>query len=95
MLTVKWVQRFAEDRPVEIEGSIFTDIDRVFALSKSELYGKHLRVLNPPDGFIICDENGHELRRWLSSTSGAAPPRTVRNLPTRRRERSATEGSRA
>jgi hypothetical protein len=95
MLTVKWVRRFAEDQPVEIEGSIYTDIDRVFALSKSQLYGKHLRVLNPPDGFIICDENGHELRRWLSSTSEAAPPRPARNFSTRWRERSAAERPRA
>lgn len=75
MLTVKWVQRSAEDPPIEVERSIFTNIEKVFAFSKSQLQSKPWRVFNPPDGFIICNEDGRELRRWpLAGLADVRPP---------------------
>jgi hypothetical protein len=88
MLTVKWIQRFADNSPIEIEASVFTDVDRVFALSRSQLPSKRLRVLNPPDGFIICDEDGYEIRRWLAEpihpSESIVPSASTRHLPSRR-----------
>ena len=66
MFIVKWVARFREHTPVETEESILTDLDDIVRSCKERLYGIRLRyVATPPDGFIVCDEGGKELRRWL------------------------------
>ena len=71
MFVVKWVMRFDDKNPVEVEESILTDLDEVVSSSKDRLYGMRLRfTTSPPDGFVVSDENGRELRRWF----GPIPP---------------------
>jgi hypothetical protein len=66
MFVVKWVKRFDDKNPVEVEESILTDLDQVVSASKERLYGMRLRfTTSPPDGFVVSDENGRELRRWF------------------------------
>jgi len=68
MFTVKWVTRQNENQPVEIESSVFTDLDKVVASCREALYGMRLRhIALPPDGFIIADADAKELRRWFGS----------------------------
>jgi hypothetical protein len=66
MFVVKWVLRFDDQHPMEVEESILTNLDEIVASCKERLYGVRLRfATNPPDGFIVCDEHGKELRRWF------------------------------
>jgi hypothetical protein len=108
MFTIKWVVRYHEHKPVEVEESALTDLGRIVGRCKEELYAKRLRnILKPPDGFIVCDEDGNELRRWMTSPIEApnaiAPSRATSHLPSRRsafrnvpmaEEQDASEGSR-
>jgi hypothetical protein len=67
MMTVKWVVRFEENTPLRVEESILTSIEGVFDRCKDQLRGMRLKDwTNPPDGFVICDEEGTELRRWFN-----------------------------
>ncbi len=66
MFVVKWFLRFDDSKPLAVEESIHTDLDEIVASSKERLYGMRLRyVTTPPDGFVVCDEDGRELRRWF------------------------------
>jgi hypothetical protein len=68
MFTVKWAPRETENQRVEIESCVFTDLDIVVASCREALYGMRLRhIASPPDGFIIADADGKELRRWFGS----------------------------
>jgi hypothetical protein len=68
MFSVKWVSRQNESQPIEIEHSVFTDLDKVVASCKEALYGKRLsHHALPPDGFIVADADGKELERWFGS----------------------------
>jgi hypothetical protein len=86
MFTVKWIARFDEGAPVEVEDSVFTDIEKVFSIAKERLYQLTLRhSLRPPDGFLICDEDGREHRRWREpSLAAAAEPEATSLSPARR-----------
>jgi hypothetical protein len=67
MFRVKWVERFNEHQPIAIEDSVLTDLDRIFVSCKERLPGKKFKQFGPtPDGFILCDEDGAELRRWIN-----------------------------
>jgi hypothetical protein len=67
MFSVKWVVRDKESDPVEVENSILTDLDRVVASSQEGLVGMRLRhIARPPDGFIVTDNDGKEVRRWFA-----------------------------
>jgi|HubBroStandDraft_6_1064221.scaffolds.fasta_scaffold1027592_1 hypothetical protein len=64
MFSVKWFERGKESNPVEVENSILTDLDRVVSSSQGGLLGMRLRhIAKPPDGFIVVDDNGNEVRR--------------------------------
>jgi hypothetical protein len=66
MFVVKWIVRYKEKSPVETECSLLNDVDGVVAACQERLYdmrSKH--VASPPDGFIVFDSQGDELRRWL------------------------------
>jgi len=66
MLIVKWVVRFEENTPLLTEECIRTSIDGIFEKCKDQLHGMRVKNwTNPPDGFVICDEEGNELRRWF------------------------------
>jgi hypothetical protein len=64
MFSVKWFERGKESNPVEVENSILTDLDRVVSSSQGGLLGMRLRhIAKPPDGFIVVEDNGNEVRR--------------------------------
>jgi hypothetical protein len=68
MFEVKWVKHRYERLPVEAETSYHDDLDAVVAscLKKlPEIRQKH--PMNPPDGFLVFDEAGHEVRRWFGA----------------------------
>jgi hypothetical protein len=66
MFSVKWVAQHKEAQPIAVESSVFTDLDKIVASCKEDLYGMRLRhIATPPDGFIVCDVDGRELRRWF------------------------------
>ena len=66
MFRVKWIVRFDEDRPVRIEDSATPDLDGVVAVCKENLHGMRMsRSDRPPDGFVILDDDGDGVRRWM------------------------------
>ena len=68
MFNVKWVARYNENQPIEIEHSDFADLDEIVAACREALYGKRLKYFaRPPDGFIVTDADDKELRRWFGS----------------------------
>ena len=68
MFSVKWLQRDKESEPVEVENSVFTDLDNVVSFCRATLLGMKLRhIARSPDGFIVVDSDGRELRRWFGS----------------------------
>jgi hypothetical protein len=68
MFSVKWLERGRESDPVEVENSILTDLDKVVSSSQGGLLGMRLRhIAKPPDGFIVVDDNGSEVRRWFAA----------------------------
>jgi hypothetical protein len=57
-----------ETQPVVVESSAVTDLDALVLSCKwrlSEMREKY--PLNQPDGFLVFDEAGNELRRWFGS----------------------------
>jgi hypothetical protein len=68
MFSVKWLEHGKESNPVEVENSILTDLDKVVSSSQGGLLGMRLRhIAKPPDGFIVVDDNGDEVRRWFAA----------------------------
>jgi hypothetical protein len=66
MFIIKWVAHRHENEPVEVENSNDRDIGMVVLSCQSKLLGmrkKHAQA--PPDGFLVFDEVGNELRRWF------------------------------
>ena len=65
MFSVKWFEHGKSD-PVEVENSILTDLDRVVSFCQEALLGMRLRhIARPPDGFVVVDDDGREVRRWF------------------------------
>ena len=70
--SVKWVVHQYETLPVEIESGALQDLDALVSSCQarfSEMSLKH--PITPPDGFLIFDSDGNEVRRWF----GSARPR--------------------
>jgi hypothetical protein len=66
MFVVKWIVRYKEKSPVVTEAGIVSDLDDLFLSCQQRLYAMRLRhIATPPDGFVIADSEGVELRRWL------------------------------
>jgi hypothetical protein len=79
MYCVKWIQRGNEANPIEIDESIHTDLDRIVYFCKDALYGVRLRhFARPPDGFIVVDAEGAEVRRWIGPIPGPAADSELR-----------------
>jgi hypothetical protein len=67
MFSVKWLER-DKNEPVEVESSVFTELDNVVSFCRSALVGMRLRhMARPPDGFVVVDDDGREVRRWFGS----------------------------
>jgi hypothetical protein len=88
MFRVKWIARFNELNPIEVEGSELCDVEQVMDICKGRLATKRLAP-DPPDGFLICDHQGKELRRWLTAPlaprAAIVPSKETAHLPSRRR----------
>ena len=66
--SVKWVVHRYETLPVEIESGALQDLDALVSSCQarfSEMSLKH--PITPPDGFLIFDSDGIEVRRWFES----------------------------
>lgn len=95
MFIIKWMMRYEERSPVRTEESILTNLESVFERCVGQLEGMRLKnSANPPDGFIIYDEDSNELRRWfkLYPANEAA---IIAGAQQRLRRRRPSEGSRA
>ena len=89
MFTVKWIVRFEENKPIEVAPSTHSDLDRLVVFCQGQLTAKQVsHASTPPDGFLICDESGKELRRWiappLSPIDVVVPSKGTSRLPSRR-----------
>ena len=70
---VKWVVHRYETLPAEVENSVIQDLDKLVESCRgrfSEMRGKYPNT--PPDGFLVFDGAGTEVRRWFEfgSTQG-------------------------
>jgi hypothetical protein len=89
---VKWIARFRETRPIEVEDAKHTDLDKLVAFCQGQLIVKRLsHISNPPDGFLVCNEAEKELRRWLvtpvAPRDAITPSKESAHLPSRRKSR--------
>jgi hypothetical protein len=65
---VKWVVHWHETQPVEIENGAFNDLDELVKSCQArfpEMRRKYPSA--PPDGFLVFDSAGDEVRRWFES----------------------------
>lgn len=68
MFTVKWVIHRLENEPIEVETGTYPDLDEAVSVCKERLPAMRLsHDRRPPDGFLICDSAGNEMRRWFGS----------------------------
>jgi hypothetical protein len=66
MFCVKWVIHGHETRPVEAEDSFSKDLDTVVRSCQKKLFAmRQIHAGTPPDGFIVCNGKGMEVRRWF------------------------------
>jgi hypothetical protein len=72
MFTVRWVSREKINKPIVSDESAFTSLDATVVSAQERLYSMRLRYIHsPPDGFIVVDDDGKELRRWLAPRTHA------------------------
>jgi hypothetical protein len=68
MFAVKWVMHRHETEPVEVEDSVLADLDALVLSCQWRLSEmRQMHSSNPPDGFLVFDTNGKEIRRWFGS----------------------------
>ncbi len=68
MYAIKWVMHRYETQPVVVENSHVADLDALVLSCQWRLSEMRERYpLNQPDGCIVSDEAGNELRRWFGS----------------------------
>lgn len=66
--SVKWVVHRYETLPVEVESGVLQDLDKLVSSRQErflEMRTKHPNT--PPDGFLVFDSDGNEVRRWFES----------------------------
>jgi hypothetical protein len=66
--SVSWVVHRYETLPVVVEHCVFQNLDQIVEACKarlSEMRDKHPDT--PPDGFLVFDGAGSEVRRWFGS----------------------------
>jgi hypothetical protein len=63
--SVKYIVRSINERPVLVEPAPAEDLDTIVELARERL--QELRhMLNPvPSGFVVLDQHGREVRRWI------------------------------
>jgi hypothetical protein len=68
MFGVKWVVHRHETQPVEVENIHLHDLDKVMESCQARLSEMRRKQSNtPPDGFLVFDSAGDEVRRWFES----------------------------
>jgi hypothetical protein len=66
--SVKWVVHRYETLPVEVERDVLQNLDKLVESCRgrtSDMRRKHPN--SPPDGFLVFDSAGNEVRRWFES----------------------------
>jgi hypothetical protein len=75
MFIVKWVARFDEDHPILTENDPSSDLDGVVVACQARLESMRARHATANlEGFIVCDNHGNELRRWIGRMSARPSP---------------------
>ena len=65
---VTWVVHRYETLPVEIESGVVEDLDKVVSCCQERFFEMRLKYPNtPPDGFLVFNSDGNEVRRWFES----------------------------
>jgi len=65
---VKWVVLGFESLPVEVENDIHQDLDELVSSRQERFVEMRLKYPNaPPNGFLVLDNDGIEVRRWFES----------------------------
>ena len=70
--SVKWVVHRYETLPVAVENSALQDLDKIVVSCRDrlpEMRDKYPHT--PPDGFLVFNGAGTELRRWFGSSRPA------------------------
>jgi hypothetical protein len=72
MFTVRWVSHSSTGKPVVSEESAFTSLDSTVLSAQERLYNVRLRFIqSPPDGFVVFDDVGKELRHGPAQNTRA------------------------
>jgi hypothetical protein len=70
MFSVSWVAHGQAGESVEHERNILYDLDKVVKSCQRRLVWMRAKYPSaPPDGFIVLDQKGAEVRRWFDSTA--------------------------
>jgi hypothetical protein len=66
MFTVNWVVRGKEAEPIKVERFKVLSAETVVAACRYRLVAIRLSYPDsPPDGFIVLNDSGREVRRWF------------------------------
>ncbi len=66
--SVKWVVHRYETLPVEVEMDVLQNLDELVESCRGRTSDMRLKYPNtPPDGFLVFDSAGNEVRRWFES----------------------------
>jgi hypothetical protein len=70
MFDVKWVAQQNEASPIDSENSVLQNLDVVVwhCISRLPLMREEFAHC-PPDGFLVFNHEGREVRRWFGSTA--------------------------
>jgi len=71
MFSIRWVTHRDEENASMAEKSLLSNVDAVVASCLDRLPLMQGRSLVSPDGFVVYDDNGHEVRRWFGSVRPA------------------------
>ncbi len=75
MFVVQWIIHFNEKVPLETEYSIHQDLDDLVLSCKEKLpFMRLFRAQTPPDGFLVFDASGREVRRWMGIPTTDSSP---------------------
>jgi hypothetical protein len=77
MFEIKWFVQHKEHRAVSTENTVLESLDEVVAYYQGRFYGGKMMSEEAPDGFIVCNSQGAELRRWLHQLPPHAPGPTA------------------
>jgi CheY-like chemotaxis protein len=68
MSSVQWVTHDGGGQPVTTENDLHPDLDEIVASCITRLPSMRLTYAQtPPDGFLVFDSSGKEVRRWFGS----------------------------